>query len=143
MNNRLQRNQNSCCHDMVTPTCGESMTYDPLQAMPLAMAYVPWQQWQNVYECSKGLEHGTIFEELIFPFQHASRVCGNSRECRNNERMERYERTRPHERMDRRERTEQRERMEQRERASQCQRMEHCERAEQRQRMERCERRCD
>lgn len=81
MNNRLQNKPNSCC--------SESMSCDPLQMMPLAMAYVPWQQWQNVYEGSKGLENGTIFEELIFPFQYASRVCGDGGNCRSNERMER------------------------------------------------------
>ena len=86
MNNRLQNRQN-CCRETGNIACGESTSYDQLQMMPLAMAYVPWQQWQNVYECSKGFEHGSIFEELIFPFQHASRVCKNMHECRNNERM--------------------------------------------------------
>jgi hypothetical protein len=36
--------------------------------MPLAMAYVPWQQWQNIYEPCRALERGTIFEELDKPF---------------------------------------------------------------------------
>ena len=92
MNNRLQRCQNSCCHEHASTTCGENMNYDPLQILPLAMAYVPWQQWQNVYDGSKGLEHGTIFEELIFPFQRASRVCATMGECRGNERINRCER---------------------------------------------------
>ena len=35
---------------------------------PLAMAYVPWQKWQDIYEPCKGLEHGTIFRELDKPF---------------------------------------------------------------------------
>ncbi len=77
MNNRL-RTMQSRCLDMDNCYCNQNMTYDPLQTMPLAMAYVPWQQWKNVYEGCKGLEHGTIFEELIFPFQFSSRVCGNS-----------------------------------------------------------------
>lgn len=53
--------------------------YDALQDMPLAMAYIPWQQWQNVYDGAKGLENGTIFEELIFPFLCASPTCRNKR----------------------------------------------------------------
>nr|WP_243207112.1 spore coat associated protein CotJA [Mediterraneibacter hominis] len=32
--------------------------------MPLAMAYVPWQKWQNIYEPCKGLSQGTIFQDL-------------------------------------------------------------------------------
>lgn len=67
---------------------------DSLQTMPLAMAYVPWQQWQNVYEGSVGLMQGTIFEELIFPFQYASRVCTNNGNCRSNDRMNRNSRER-------------------------------------------------
>ncbi len=77
MNNRLQNVQGRCRHTD-SPSCGESINYDPLQTMPLAMAYVPWQQWQNVYEGCKGLENGTIFEELIFPFHCASHVCRNN-----------------------------------------------------------------
>ena len=83
MNNRLKTMQ-SRCFDIEPSCCEQTMTCDPLQTLPLAMAYVPWQQWKNVYEGGKGLEHGTIFEELIFPFQFASRVCGNS--CMNQNR---------------------------------------------------------
>lgn len=34
----------------------------------LAMAYVPWQTWRDIYEVEKALEHGTIFCELDKPF---------------------------------------------------------------------------
>ena len=34
----------------------------------LAMAYVPWQTWQDIYEAEKALERGTIFCELDKPF---------------------------------------------------------------------------
>ena len=36
--------------------------------MPVAMAYVPWQKWQDLYDPYKGLERGTIFKELDKPF---------------------------------------------------------------------------
>lgn len=36
--------------------------------MPVAMAYVPWQDWRSIYEVEKGLCSGTIFEELYKPF---------------------------------------------------------------------------
>lgn len=42
---------------------------DPLEGMPLAMAYVPWQMWRNIYDAEKGFACGTIFEELNKPFQ--------------------------------------------------------------------------
>ena len=35
---------------------------------PVGMAYVPFQQWKNVYESSVALDRGTIFEDLDKPF---------------------------------------------------------------------------
>lgn len=35
---------------------------------PIAMAYVPWQEWQNVYDPKRALSRGTIFAELDLPF---------------------------------------------------------------------------
>lgn len=35
----------------------------------LAMAYVPWQKWQNIYDAEKGLACGTIFQDLYLPFR--------------------------------------------------------------------------
>lgn len=42
---------------------------DALEGMPLAMAYVPWQNWRKIYEPEKALCRGTIFEELDKPFR--------------------------------------------------------------------------
>lgn len=39
------------------------------QAMALAMAYVPWQRWQETYPLEEGLHRGTIFPELDLPFE--------------------------------------------------------------------------
>ena len=36
--------------------------------MPIAMAYVPMQRWNQVYDMSRGLTWGTIFPELDLPF---------------------------------------------------------------------------
>ena len=49
--------------------CGDTNDYDELNGMPLAMAYVPWQEWRNIYEAEKGFHKGTIFEELNKPFK--------------------------------------------------------------------------
>lgn len=35
---------------------------------PLAMAYVPFQQWGSVYDSNEGFHKGTIFPDLDFPF---------------------------------------------------------------------------
>nr|WP_243426950.1 spore coat associated protein CotJA [Mediterraneibacter glycyrrhizinilyticus] len=50
--------------------CSEdcSRSNDFLKGTALAMAYVPWQQWQNIYEICRGFEQGTIFEDLDKPF---------------------------------------------------------------------------
>lgn len=39
-----------------------------LQTLPLAMAYVPMQIWRNLYTADAGLNEGTIFKELDFPW---------------------------------------------------------------------------
>lgn len=35
---------------------------------PIAMAYVPFQQWNTVYTTEDGMQNGTIFPELHKPF---------------------------------------------------------------------------
>ena len=37
--------------------------------MPIAMAYVPWQNWSHIYDAEKGFHHGTIFQKLDLPFR--------------------------------------------------------------------------
>ncbi|MBU5460436.1 spore coat associated protein CotJA [Anaerostipes sp. MSJ-23] len=36
--------------------------------MQVAMQYVPWQQWNQIYCPEEGLSCGTIFPELNKPF---------------------------------------------------------------------------
>lgn len=53
---------------------GNNSTADNcIDNMPLAMAYVPMQRWQKIYEDSKAIMRGTIFEELDLPFKGAGR----------------------------------------------------------------------
>ncbi len=42
---------------------------------PVAMAYVPWQMWNTVYDLEKGLDTGTIFPELNKPFKGVRGGC--------------------------------------------------------------------
>jgi hypothetical protein len=46
--------------------CSQSETRQP---MALAMAYVPWQRWQETYPLEEGFHRGTIFPELDLPFE--------------------------------------------------------------------------
>lgn len=54
--NRSQKSDNCSLSDM------------GLGHLPLAMAYVPYQQIGELYDCSKALKMGTIFPELCKPF---------------------------------------------------------------------------
>ena len=49
--------------------CNPCKNEDPLYGLPLAMAYVPWQSWREIYKECKALCVGTIFEELDKPFR--------------------------------------------------------------------------
>lgn len=35
---------------------------------PLAMAYVPWQQWETPFDMEEGFRVGTVFPSLDLPF---------------------------------------------------------------------------
>lgn len=35
---------------------------------PLVMAYVPWQQWGDMYDAEYGLKQGTVFKDLNYIF---------------------------------------------------------------------------
>ncbi len=41
----------------------------------LAMAEVPWQKFTQVMNGDQGLEHGTIFKELVMPFYGVKAAC--------------------------------------------------------------------
>lgn len=54
---------------MRTPySCRTEKEVKNIDALPLAMAYVPWQTWGNIYKAEDALQQGTIFEELDLPF---------------------------------------------------------------------------
>lgn len=56
------------------PDCGCGIK-DPLENLPIAMAYVPWQRWRDLYDSNKGFHRGTIFRELDKPFCGKGGVC--------------------------------------------------------------------
>ncbi len=44
-------------------------------SVPLAMGYVPDQEWDEVYAEDKGFPRGTIFPSLDFPFYGSKGGC--------------------------------------------------------------------
>lgn len=66
---------NSCSFESARTCCDKRNEYDELRGMPIAMAYVPWQKWCNLYEAEKGFQRGTIFEELDKPFKGIGGCC--------------------------------------------------------------------
>lgn len=40
---------------------------------PLAMAYVPYQEFEDLYDASAALQNGTLFKNLNFPFERGAR----------------------------------------------------------------------
>lgn len=51
--------------------CFLESSCNEIDSFPIAMAYVPWQQWENIYEADLGLKQGTIFKDLDKPY-----TCG-------------------------------------------------------------------
>ena len=54
--------------DAGTEVCTNT-TPGGMESYPLAMAYVPWQQWKQTYTLDQALQRGTIFPELDLPFE--------------------------------------------------------------------------
>ena len=50
--------------DVVRVSSGEN-----IDDFPIAMAYVPWQKWNETYSAEEALEKGTVFPELYLPFR--------------------------------------------------------------------------
>ncbi|MGN1030582.1 MAG: spore coat associated protein CotJA [Butyricicoccaceae bacterium] len=55
-----------CSCNATTQNGGEVLMRPELWA--LAMAFVPGQSWQNIYETDVGFRRGTIFADLDMPF---------------------------------------------------------------------------
>lgn len=48
--------------------CNPLAEKDPLAGLPLAMAYVPWQRFENIYCLKDAFMKGTMFQDLDFDF---------------------------------------------------------------------------
>ena len=59
--------RDGACENTVERECRPSMN-DPISCMPLAMAYVPWQDYEAIYSEAEAWEKGTIFCKLDLDF---------------------------------------------------------------------------
>ncbi len=64
------------CSNAVNSRVSEIYHYMTVADAPLAMAYVPYQQWEATYDPCRGLQAGTVFPSLHKPF------CGKGGNCR-------------------------------------------------------------
>jgi len=48
---------------------------------PLAMSYVPMQDWETPFEEPVGFAKGTIFPSLYFPFMDMKPMCSGEAKC--------------------------------------------------------------
>lgn len=60
------RYPNDCAHEKKMEKPGYYTKN--MEEFPIAMAYVPWQYWNEQYELNKALQAGTIFPELDKPY---------------------------------------------------------------------------
>lgn len=72
---RSEQERNSCTEVRTDPRTNDCCMHDLLNGMPIAMAYVPWQEWKNLYAAEKGFCRGTIFEDLDKPFLGIGGCC--------------------------------------------------------------------
>ena len=64
------RNSCSSCAEFrqdTSDTCNKKRK-DPLSQFPIAMAYVPWQEWRDICDLEQSFCQGTIFQELNLDF---------------------------------------------------------------------------
>ena len=66
--NNYRQSQTPCCANAVHTGDSCMMDRDTYKNKSLAMAYVPWQTWRDIYDAEKGFHCGTIFQELNLPF---------------------------------------------------------------------------
>ena len=65
---------NMHCNNMSYNNMNCNTNTDYINSMPIGMAYVPWQHWNEIYDIEKGFHNGTIFPELNKPYM-GRRYC--------------------------------------------------------------------
>ena len=56
-----------CCKEKeMNPACRRDIR--PVDEMNPGMGYVPWQNFENLFDTCEGFQNGSIFKDLVFPF---------------------------------------------------------------------------
>jgi len=63
----LEKDFGLCCMDQAPIMPEQTESTFPAH-VSLAMMYVPYQRFENLYEPDKALERGTLFKDLDLPF---------------------------------------------------------------------------
>lgn len=66
----------SSCEDLI------SLKHSPVNDLPLAMAYVPMQRFEDLYCPSDALNAGTLFKKLDLPFLGYKKNSGGGGACK-------------------------------------------------------------
>lgn len=81
-NYRYRSQEYACCQNshrqqtQMCPVCVDKKAEeDEVNGMTIAMAYVPWQEWRNLYTCEQAIQRGTVFAELDKPFMGMGGCC--------------------------------------------------------------------
>ena len=67
----VDNHTNMCCDNL--DGSSNNLNSMILNNLPLAMSYVPFQNWNKTYDLAIGLERGTIFPDLDLPFKGGMR----------------------------------------------------------------------
>lgn len=60
-------------------SCESCVNDDRMRGFPLAMAYVPFQEWEDIYDDETALARGTLFRALDLPWYRSA--CGRGNEA--------------------------------------------------------------
>lgn len=65
LQNDMRNNRETNCRNLED---GCMRTDNCIDEFPIGMAYIPWQSFRDLYDPHEGLERGTLFKELDYPF---------------------------------------------------------------------------
>ncbi len=64
-------------YEVRNPSCDSCISDEHMKHFRLAMAYVPWQEWEKIHEDETALARGTLFEDLDLPWGQSACDRGN------------------------------------------------------------------
>jgi hypothetical protein len=68
MNNKTNTNRVGRVTSSAYPQTSQVVPASSIESLSLAMGYVPWQTWGELYDTHEALHNGTVFKELNLKF---------------------------------------------------------------------------